>query len=272
MLSKMRFKKVASVLVLITLISATFGCINSGISGGIAKDVLKTVPDGVTSFNYVNIKLIKEDKDLRRIYKDVTSSSSIEKLGMDEDNLNYIASAGGLTIYKGSFDVKKIKTELKDQGYDKDTYNGVDLWTKKNKYSSSSEGAAVIGDKLIVGDEKAVKNSIKVIKGSDSSAYEDDKNLREVIDKLPDGIMMMGGSGPKNSLALGFSVVKEDKDTLKIRYLIKFKDEEEAEDAMSEIKRDIKRNDYISDVSVKQSGKFIEITAKADIENWNRIQ
>lgn len=263
----MRFKKVVSVLVLVTLISATFGCLDDvGISKSSAKDMLKMIPEGGSGFGYyIDFKTIKEDKDLRVIYKKLTNEFS--KSDMDIDDLDFVFSDRDLRIFGGGFDKKKVKDELKDHDYDK--YNGVDLWTKKSEYSSSSEAVAIVGDKLIVGDEKAVKNYIKVIKGSQTTMYEENDDFRDVVNKLPQGIYVMTFIDRKETG--GFALLKEDKNTMELKGVFKYKDEDDAEDAVSDIKSSFKRKKGLSDLDVKQNGKYVEISAKGDIEDWESL-
>ena len=251
--------------VVIAVVIASLGCIGGG---GSAKDIAKITPEGAGSLTYVDIQTMRDDRDLRDIYKDMKKSgtSEIDELGIDIDidDINYIAEAGGITIIGGKFDLKDVRDELDDRDFDKDDYKGVEFWT-----GEYNKAVAIKGDKVIMGNDKQVKSCIKVIKGDRTSMYDDNEDIRDVINKLPGGIMTMVGAyaSYEGALAMGSAFMKEDDDTLKMKMVVKFDDEDDAEDARTDLKREMKKGEAF-DVDVKQSGKILEVTAKMDIEDW----
>jgi hypothetical protein len=54
-----------------------------------------------------------------------------------------------------------------------------------------------------------------------------------------------------------------------VKGVIKFDDEDDAEDAMSEVKQDMRKT--LDDVVVKQNGEFVEYTGKIDIADWEKV-
>ena len=257
--------------VVIAVVIASLGCIGDG---GSAKDIAKITPEGAGSLTYVDIQTMRDDRDLRDIYKDMKKSgtSEIDELGIDIDidDINYIAEAGGITIIGGKFDLKDVRDELDDRDFDKDDYKGVEFWT-----GEYNKAVAIKGDKVIMGNDKQVKSCIKVMKGDRTSMYDDDEDVRDVINKLPGGIMTMvatGGYGYRYEGALsgGFVLMKEDEDTLKMKGVVKFDDEDDAEDARTDLRREMKSGD-VFDVDAKQKGQFLEFSAKMDIEDWDEV-
>jgi len=248
----------------ITVVIASLGCIESG---GSVKDIAKMTPEGANSLIYSDLQTMRDDRDLRDIYKDMKKSgtSEIDELEIDFDDVNYIATTlGGIEIIEGKFDLKDLRDELDDLDFDKDEYKGVEFWI-----GEYDEVVAISGNKLILGDDKQVKSCIKVIKGDRTSMY-DDEDVRDVINKLPSGIFTMVSTYPpyENALVMGYAMIKEDEDTMKIKGVVKFDDDEDAEDAKSDLKREMKEEDITFDVDVTQSGKFLEFSAKFDIEDW----
>ena len=248
----------------ITVVIASLGCIESG---GSVKDIAKMTPEGANSLIYSDLQTMRDDRDLRDIYKDMKKSgtSEIDELEIDFDDVNYIATTlGGIEIIEGKFDLKDLRDELDDLDFDKDEYKGVEFWI-----GEYDEAVAISGNKLILGDDKQVKSCIKVIKGDRTSMY-DDEDVRDVINKLPSGIFTMVSTYPpyENALVMGSAMIKEDEDTMKIEGVVKYDDEEDAEDAKSDLKREMKEEDKMFDVDVTQSGKFLEFSAKFDIEDW----
>jgi len=184
--------------------------------GGSARDIAKMTPEGASSLGHLNLQTIRDDKDLDDIYEAIEELSEFDELedelGVDIDDINYIAEAGGITIIGGKFDLKDVRDELDDRDFDKDEYKGVEFWT--GEYDGA---VAISGDKLIIGSDKRVKSCIKVMKGDRTSMYDDD-DVRDVINKLPGGIMTMVGAYPlyegapsyEGALAMGFVLMKED--------------------------------------------------------------
>jgi hypothetical protein len=271
-------KKLAAIvsLLLIAVVVASLGCLGGG---GSAKDMAKITPEGTSYLIHYDLQTLRDDKDIDGAYESIEKNwpEKLEKYGLDVDDTNYmsagggmsyIARAGGITILGGKFDLEDVRDELDDAEFDKDDYKGVELWTGED------EAVAISGDKVLYGDKDNVKDCIKVMKGDQQSVYDDDEDFREVIDKLPGGIMMLVTTRGFSSefggaVANGFVLMKEDDDTLKMKGVMKFDDEDDAEDAKSDLKRDLKEE--WDDVDVELKGKFLEYTGKKDIDEWEGI-
>jgi hypothetical protein len=255
-------KKLAAIVcvLFIAVVVASLGCLDDNS----AKDMAKMTPEGASYLIHYDLQTIRDDKDLDDIYESIEKNwpDELEKYELDIDDTNYWAPADAITILMGKFDLEDVRDELDDAGFDKDDYKGVEFWTGED------EAVAISGDKVIYGYKDNVKDCIKVMKGDQKSVYDDNKNFREVIDKLPGGIMMTvsyyyGYNKYDGELVRGSVWMKEDDDTLKMKGVIKFKDEDDAEDAKSDLKRDLKEE--LDDVDVELKGKFLEYTGKKDI-------
>lgn len=258
------------------------GCVGSGST---ATDMIKMVPegDGATYFFYADVQTIRDNEDLHDIYKEFGKSlSGIEEELVDIDYVNYIAGAGSdqeeesnLAIFEGSFDLKDVRGKLEyDLDFDKDEYEGVELWL--GEYDKAVAAVAIGKDKLIIGDEKQVKNCIKVTKGDRTSIY-DNESVRDVLNKLPGGMMTTlattegGYSFARGHIApcvMGTVLMKEDKGTLKTEGVVKFYDEDDAIDARADFKRKMNEAGVLFDVDVKQNGELIEFSARMNIEDY----
>jgi TATA-box binding protein (TBP) (component of TFIID and TFIIIB) len=253
----------------IAMVIAGWGGLIGG--SGCVKDMAKMVPEGTSKFIHCDLQAIRNDKDLRGIYTDMTERgfigvSKAEELGIDIDYINhYMTTASGITILRGKFDLEDVRDELDDADFDKDDYKDVELWL------GESEAVAISGNRVIYGLEDNVKGCIKVMKGSEESIYEGDEDFRMVIDKLPGGIVtkvfleyIYAGTH-----AMGFVLTKEDEDTLELKGVIKFDYEDDAEDAKSELKQELR--DTLDDIVVKQNGEFLGFTGMMDIEDWEKV-
>jgi hypothetical protein len=258
-------KKLAAIVgvLFIGVVVASLGCLDDNS----AKAMAKMTPEGTTGLIHYDIQKIRTDKDLDDVYESIEKSWSdeLDKYGLDIDDTNYEAAAGSITILGGTFDLEDVRDELDDAEFDKDDYKGVELWTGED------EAVAITGDKVLYGYKDNVKDCIKVMKEDQQSVYDDNDDFREVIDKLPGGIMTTVSCYYRyneygGELVRGSVWVKEDDDTLKEVGVIKFDDEDDAEDAKSDLKRDLKEE--LDDVDVELKGEFLEYTGKKDIDEW----
>jgi TATA-box binding protein (TBP) (component of TFIID and TFIIIB) len=251
----------------IAVVIACSGCIFGG--GNSAKDMAEMVPEDAGLFAHYNIQTMRDDKDLDDAYESIEEMfDEIADFGIDIEDTNYMVDAGSIMIFRGKFDLEDVRDELDDADFDKDDYKDVELWLDE------SEAVAISKDNVIYGLKDNVKDCIKVMKGSEESVYEGD--FKDVIDKLPDGIETRVKTSDfeyKDALAWGFVLMKGDEDTLLEQGVIKFDDEDDAEDAKSEVKRNLKT--VLDDVEVTQNGEFLEYTGKRDtvmvIASWEGL-
>ena len=257
----------------IVVVIASLGCLDGGSS---AKDMAKMVPEDASRFGHFDFQTMRDDKDLEEFYEKM-EGDNLDALGVDRYDINHMAVVSGeeegdyeLVILKGNFDLEDVRDELDDADFDEDEYKGIEIWKRASKLGGDF-AIAISGDTLIIGKKDSVKDCIKVMKGSEKSVYDDNEDFRDVIDRLPGGIItFVSPSGCRHqyegTLRAGIVNIREDEDTLKVHVVIKFDDEDDAEDAKSELKRDLK--EVIDDVVVKQNGVFLECTAKGDFEDF----
>ena len=259
----------------IAVVIASLGCLDGGNS---AKDMAKMVPEDASTFGHSDVQTMRDDKDLEEIYEKMAEGSrdDWDALGLDLDDINHMAVVSGeegggdyeLVILKGNFDLEDVRDELDDADFDEDEYKGIEIW-KRASWVGGDSAIAISGDTLIIGDKDSVKDCIKVMKGSEKSVYDGNEDFRDVIDRLPRGISTVVGIPYENALAAGIVWMKEDEDTYKMKGVAKFDDEDEAKDEKSDTKREMKGKGEWFDIDVKQSGKFLEFTAKIDIEDFD---
>ena len=268
-------KKIVAILgvLVIAVVIASLGCLGGGNS---AKDMAKMVPEDASRFGHFDLQTMRDDKDLEDIYEKMTEGQDdLDVLGLDMDDINHMAAVSEeegdyeLSILKGNFDLEDVRDALDDADLDEDEYKGIEIW-KRASWLGGDSAIAISGDTLIIGNKDSVKDCIKVMKGSEKSVYDDNEDFRDVIDRLPGGITtFVSPSGCRHkyegTLMAGFVFIKEDEDTYKMHVVIKFDDDDDAEDAKSELKQDLKEE--MDDVEVKQNGVFLECTAKGDLED-----
>lgn len=268
-------KKIVAILgvFVIAVVIASSGCIFDfdGGSSANAEDIAKMTPEGASSLIYFNLQTIRNDKDLDDIYERYYDIGKYEYYNVALHDVNYGAGIDGvdrITIIGGKFNLRDVRDELDDAGLVKDDYKDVELWR------GGSESVAISGDMLISGFTDSVKRCIRVMKGREQSVYDGNDDFRDVIDKLPGGIttrVVISDEYYKyeGELVGGSVVIKKDEDTLKLKGVIKFEDEDNAEDAKSKVKRDLKKT--LDDVVVKQIDEFLKVTGIVDIGDWKKV-
>ena len=213
-------------------------------------DVMKQVPNG-SSLIYIDLKNLRKDTDLANIY-DVWKNRvgeefrevGIPEVGISTNKLNYLAMSGWDHIIGGNFDLKKIRGYLEDEGWQQDTYRGMEVWYIEG---GRINGIALFEDEIIISGKKSgVKGIIEVMKEEEESLY-DNKDVVDVVNKLPKGFYVtinsvegsLGGglqytskyeAGCKNVTMYGSSREKISEEEIKWQEVVKFKDERAAED------------------------------------------
>jgi len=254
-------------IVAIALVVAFSGCVEtsevgtqeipSGISiksEGTVIDVMKQVPTGSAMVSYTNIRNTREDGDLvgEAYPNSMLSDAGIPEVAISIDKLVY---CDGTYFIWGDFDLKKIRSYLKDESWQQDTYREVEVWYKE---SGNVNEIALFKGEIIMGGKGYVKPMIRVMKGECKSLY-DNKDVLDVANKLPDGSTIIIGVSeapfrfeeigmPGNSFffrevygvvptCFGYSLKEISKDKLKTDAIYKFNDERTADDVAKKMEQ-----------------------------------
>lgn len=262
----MKYKRVISVVTLISLLILVGTSVNCSLSStGGATDMMKKIPEGVSYFSFIDIKELRSDDDLKDIFEESEDDFDYWlEIGIDIDDIDSVAMYGSTILMDGDFNLDDIREELEDLDYDKDDYKGVEVWESDYGYT----WVAMKGNLIIMGSEESVKDCIRVIDGGEDSVL-DDNDCKDVMDRLPSGIFMMYNKIEEyqDMEAFGISIQTKDKDTLRVTEIFKFEDEDAAEDAIVEIEEYADEEDLYN-INVDQDGKFVEVTASVDIEDF----
>lgn len=269
-----KINKIVSYIGIAVLIAALLsfsGCIGGGNN---AKESMKMIPTG-TLFIYADLGVIKNDEDLNPMYDKLFEGTGLNKY--IQGQIKWIAIGINLmsptAIASGNFDLDEIEKTLEYKGFYKDTYNGVEVWIKKKKvgWFTKSNWIMLHKDKIIGGTEKSIKSFISVEKGDKKSMY-DDKDCRDVIDRVGNGfitrVVKRGpgilGALPAGVTARATSWKKIDSKTIGATIVIKYEDEDTAKNAEKKIRKEYE--DLYKDVKIKVDHEYIIITAKSSIK------
>ncbi len=263
----MKLRAIISVLGLTCLL--VLGVVGSGCASKAGADsAIDKMPWDANRFVYVDVEELRSDEDLADLYDAWKDSAGpmLTMRGIDRSSVAWAAYGPSLTFLGGKFDLVEIRRELDDRNYSDDEYRGVEVWTRP----FGNELVALMGDLVIIGNEASVEESIRVMK-DDEDSLGDDADVADVLKRLPDGALTevhtdnwlvdLVLSGYE---AVGLSAQKQDDETLKIKVVVKFDDDEYARDAVVQIE------DYLdpqySRVDVTRDGQYVIGTAELDID------
>jgi len=255
---------------IVAVVAIIAGIVFVGFGGTSAKDVMKQLPESA-SFSYIDYKSLRTDKDLAPLWEMAGEYGSLEKYGVR--GLNFLGISGEVYLAGGEFDLEEVRYRLDDEGFHKGAYMGDEVW-KKEGYPA--EAIALLGDKIIGGNEYGVQNAIRVIKGEKASLYESNPKMSRVTDKLPGGFFVMitgttAYSKYKDLEAMGTSVQKMDEWRLKVQSVYLFDNKYSAGNAVDDISSDLEGAGYLDNVEVSAQDRYVVATATCKIEDWGGV-
>ena len=245
------------------------GVVLVGFGESPAKSVMKQLPED-TYFTYIDLKTLREDKDLAPLWEsfEEAESAELERIGIEPEELDFSGGSSSIVLVGGDFDLENIRYKLDDEGYDESRYRDVEIW------ESWRNCVALLGDKIIIGSESSVKDAIRVMKGERKSFYERDSEMASIMDRLPSGfiVMIMPGGGEYKGLeSMGSSIQKINARRLKIQSIFMFDDEYSAKNAEDDIIEDFEEEEELRDVDVSVQDRYVTVTATFKIEDFRNI-
>ncbi len=268
----MKLKQLALSIALSTLllcVTLAFpGCSGTGGSINNLADMARFIPPDMEGLLiHIDVKQIKSDDDLDDLYDEFNLSSLAEEIPIDINDIETI----GMVFYEqvaflgGDFDIDVFRDKMIEQDYKEDIYKDVEIWIITDYLT-----IAIFKNIIVTGAEDVVKACIDTITGEKNSYYDKNEDIRDVINKLPDGIltMVVGEGYYENALAMGISFNKADENTLKMQGIYKFDNENNARNALSDFKKDMESDSDVSNVELTQKQEYIEISTEMAIEDW----
>ena len=247
------------------------GCDGGGGSFTSLSGLAKMAPQDSGTIFFIDVKKFKSDEDFSELYEEMKDSFEYEITAgsdtdiMDFDDIHYIGMGvvnyGEVIWLNGDFNLDAIRDQLEDEDYDKDEYLGVEIWYGDN------DAVAIHNSTLILGDENGVEEAIEVIADPEISVYKKNEDMRDVITELSPGLYSMvtieafyPGAG-----GVGMAFSKVNADLMEFSGCFLFEDNEDAEDALSDIEGDMESSDFYS-VEVSRSGSLVKFSAEIDMD------
>lgn len=248
--------------------------------------ILRITPEEVHSLYVVDMLQLREDPDLADLYDAVLEEDveAFDRMGIDLAVATAFVIAEGddfdeVFFIRGEADQQDLIIFLKDLEYEDRTYRDVAMWEDGN--GSFDYLAFPQRDQILLSDDREAVRTFVRTQAGESGPLKDDDDLAEVVDRLPSGIYSFlysncdtpDGTSQWNFQgceALGVSADKLDANTLSITVLFKFRSESRASVELDDVEEAIndQEDEYIwFGTEVNQSGEFIEVTAKVDLQD-----
>lgn len=265
------------IVLLLTLVMIISGC-NSTKERGVSDvvDIMKKVPKDCGSFVYIDIDALRKDTDLENEYgrlKEGLTGWADFVGGFDEADSFTIAGRdfGDFSVlFSGDFNLDKSREKLEEPGWNKGEYKGIEVW-------GDESGAALVSNKLVI--IGYVKVCIDAMMNINTSLY-GDMNLRDVVERLPGGIVFGFHESALSIIQLrlsydgvvvsGYSILKKDEHSVTITLICKFDNVDSASKARDSVKQDLENYAYgkYRNINVKQDSEFIKIITDIDIKGF----
>lgn len=273
----------ASILALLLAAALLIPTSCGGESGTIV-GVMKQIPAGANDIVYWNVREMEKDEDLHGMLDRWKADCEgwldqfAVRTGDVEHFLGFSTGAAGgpagnvstgnvsagdaSAIVEGTFDLEQMRTQLKSREYDGGDFKGLEVW-------ESADGlywVVLTKDMVAVGPKENIIESIRVIEGGNPALY-DDQDARDVVDRLPGGVLMhfrrAGESPLAGEVGYGDSFKKKDQETLDAYIVLKFLEPEDAAAVLETVEEEV---DLMYDrVSAKQDGRYLRIEGAVDI-------
>jgi len=283
----MNLKRIISAMGLITLLALLAvgaSCAGDGEGNGGNGDngevadvtsMMEKVSKDTTEFIFIDVKALRGDDDLAGLLQDLEDSLEglLEVMGTDLGNINALASAEDVSLFDGGFDFDDIRDELNSQGFDEDEYEGVEVWE-----SPYGGWVALVENLIIMGHQDGVKDCVDVVGGTEGSLG-DTRDAEDIMDRLPSGISAGFYIGDTIAVvdseyqyleASGWSFTKIDEDTLVMTTVLRFDNEDAAEDAIAEVEEDFEEKEF-KHLDFDQDEEFVKLTAEIDIDDFRQL-
>jgi hypothetical protein len=266
----------AAALLLFSMTPVLAGCGgDGGDAGGVPGAVLamvEKVPGDAGECTFLDLGELRADGDLKDIYESTTLEiSDSEDAVISPENVDRMVQAGRLTILEGRFDLASLEAQLAGGGYTESDHEGTPVWR-----GPSSSVAVVSASCLVTGwDAEELGDCIDVIGGDGESLY-DSEDVRELLDRLPGGFMVMVFAGGEDFedlyqgvRAVGYSLSKEGPDRARMTLILAFADAASAGEAEGDVEEMLTYEggeQGASNISVTRDGRYVKATGDMPIE------
>ena len=230
----------------------------------------KMLPEDIGEFTFFDVSMLQADEDLQSTW------NSIKEYYVGEDiygenvskitSIGIAGSASNVSMYAGDFDLEQMTSMIEHSSMESFEYEGITVWMDQNASST-----AVIDNVVFVGSSEDIRLCINVSNGKSASLY-DNKDVKEVIDRIPDGyvlrVIVLGeadssqGSSP---LVVGIAGGKQNGNTSQVS-LLNFEDSVAAQAFIDE-----QGEQMFVGYDVMQDGQYLTISSTPELQAYNSV-
>jgi hypothetical protein len=229
-------------------------------------EMMKHVPDTLREFEFIDTTAIRADDDLESLYNnwDYKYGWVIQPLGVDVREVTGFGSAGYSLLIEGSYNPIAVQSKMETRNLERSEVEGVEIW------SSEDSWIALMNNMIISANSIDGRELESVLKDQSPSLY-DNRDFKDVIDRLPEGIMLWFREGSFSAdyqydglRVTGMSAAKRDKHSMAYTWICKFSSTNAAEKAMNEIERDMINDEEEMWINIRmaQYKQFLKVTAE----------
>lgn len=207
--------------------------------------------------------------EMRDHYPDIyaeykTSFGPLSDYGIELDQADRMASAGlSLFVLRGSFDLDRVREELRVRDYEPAGYLGIEVWeggaTGPSSWVAFPQGLTVAGCK-----DHVIECIEVMCEGKGSLGSVDD--ISDILSRLPAGMDVSTASLGRNDtlLAHGESLRPIDGGALQLTVVQKYVDEISAVDHAGRIASDFQEmlSNALEGIKTRQDGQFVVLDAR----------
>ena len=271
---KTRHLAVALLLVgaLLAGVLATASCGRDGQFGGVAMDLLQTVPEEAVSYSYWDIQQMEDDQDLAQILDSWRDANEIDlqSFAIDVTKIRHAVQfsmpEGSAIIIKGDQNRNELRADLEALRFDEQDFRQEEIW----KNEEDTEWLSILGDLVVAGERSVVMDCIRVGKGEPSLF--DDSIVRSVAEELRTGVTVYIKTHtieetPYDGLeATGISLWKMNSSELSARMVFTFRTSGDAAAILQTLADDV--DEFYDKVDAERDGRVVTIEARIEINDF----
>jgi len=262
---------------LIAPVSSNLGCTTKDDSGpATSVELMKMAPRIFNYFYVVDHSAMRADDMIMQYYGSQKGDSSWYwrdlDMGIEYEQVFFECWIGEATLIQGDFDFSQIRQALQSHPFEYEVSNYIET----EVWISDSFWIALLPNSIACGYPDRVKQYIETVQGQLDSLYSD-SDFQDVANGLPQSIILRYDEGRflswfthEGLLFGGFSVEHPVPDLVVITAVCKYENENTAQEALEEMKKEMHRYRGVSwqNVSVTRDGLFIKTTGETEAKEF----
>ncbi len=252
-------------------------CGGGGSGQGDADAFLKMLPGDAKGMLYVNMTRLQEDGDLlnfRRMVEGQLDDDFSSDYGISPGDVTYIAFAevGNYDVYVfgGAGNGEALRNVLQDRGYREKEIRGVEVWERA---SEDWEAFAFLpnGSVLLAEDEGLMEDLLRRRDRSTSSLYDEISDVMSPLSTETAMLVTPYCSFSSDCVFEGISFEKESSWDFKLKTIIAFESEDNAEEAHDHWDPVTTTNTHCYNEKLSRAGSSVTYEVICDMQDLDKV-